>query len=249
MLNKLKKHKKKLIAAAIMLVMLPCMLMSAASEDRSSDEYAMKRAVKIFNPKKGSCSGEQVRAPSGKDYIMSAGHCKGLMDQDGNFLIQTEDGSLLQRKLIAEDPASDLLLIEGLPNLEGLHIAQGSYRKEHVRTFTHGKGYDTYKTEGNLVGITFIEIPLKEGLVDPANPVQCNMPKNQYYEGMTFFGRMYVCTIAVNEMVTTAKIVPGSSGGMMVDDNGDLVGVASASDGQFYYFVTLSDIAKFVRGY
>jgi len=102
-----------------------------------SDAYLRERVVKLQS-KRGSCSGEQVRAPSGQDYIVSAAHCIILKDSDNNIQVVKEDGTILMRKVLAEDSDSDLLLIEGLPGLRGLNIAESAAPGQYVKTFTHG---------------------------------------------------------------------------------------------------------------
>lgn len=190
------------------------------------------------------CSGEQVRTPSGKDVIISAAHCLPLADKDGIFHVKDEDGHLLDRKLIAEDPNSDLIIIEGLPNLRGLQIAKKDARFEHVRTFSHGSNMDTYTTEGVIVQDLKIQVPLGLALM-PAEQKAClAKPKNSIGYIMGIFP---VCMMDLVETVMTAKIVPGSSGGATVNDQGDLIGVNSASDSnQFSFIVTLSDIHRFL---
>lgn len=107
-----------------------------------SDTHIRSRIVRITSDR-GMCSGEQVRAPSGQDYILTAGHCNILSSSDGAYNVVTEDGKSLKRHLVQEDPNSDLMLLEGLPGV----VAQ-AYRGQRVKTFTHGRDLDTYSTEG-----------------------------------------------------------------------------------------------------
>ena len=58
-----------------------------------------------------------------------------------------------------------------------------------------------------------------------------------------------LCLLSTQQFVTTAPIVPGSSGGMAVNDDNELVGIASATGEGFHYFVRLCDIQKFLSGY
>jgi len=212
-----------------------------------SEGYIRKRAVTI-SAGRSLCSGEQVRAPSGVDYILTAAHCKEIAINDVMTIIDA-DGNVLSRKVIAEDPKSDLLLIEGLPNLRGLDIAHSVYAAEHVRTFTHGARMATYKTEGELIQTKQVQIML--GLLgSPEAEKACaSQPKYKVVHAEPPFDMIAACVLSVDEAVSTAKIVPGSSGGMVVDDAGDLVGVASATDENFNYFVMLSDIQRFMSGY
>lgn len=212
----------------------------------NSEAHLRDRSVMLVS-KLGSCSGEQVRAPSGIDYILTAGHC-GVLAVNGSIEVITESGKHLQRRVIAEDPKSDLLLLEGLPSLKGLEIANKSERFQHVRTFTHGKGMKTYKTEGELIQDDHLDVILslmgEEGSAD-----KCDMPKQKIEEIEVFIFKLKACCLSVDETITTALIVPGSSGGMVVDDGGKLVGVASASAGPFGALVRLKDIRKFLTAY
>lgn len=211
-----------------------------------SDSYIRNRVVRLMG-QGGMCSGEQVRAPSGQDYILSAGHCKDLQ-KDGQITVITEDGRKLDRKILAEDPNSDLLLLEGLPNFKGLDVAQEVNRYDHIRTFTHGKNMDTYSTDGVIIGKEKITVPIFT-IDTEETAVKCSMPKHKIEVIDMIFFSAKVCTLNVESTVSTAGIVPGSSGGVIVDDNGDIIGVASATDGRFSYLVTLTDIQLFLHNY
>lgn len=209
-----------------------------------SDHSIRSRVMKLTSPF-GLCSGEQVRAPSGIDYVLTAAHCKGLIDATGSITVTTEDGKVLKRRVIAEDGMSDLLLLEGVPGIKGLDIASWDYARQHVRTFTHGNRFDTYKTDGVLIQDNYVQVMLS--LIDtPEKDMACHEPKNSIVD--VGFG-LQLCILQGYETVTTAMIVPGSSGGPVVDDSGSLIGVVSAGDGHFGYLVRLVDIKFFLRSY
>lgn len=246
---KKKKHKKKksrksksLIRRLIIIALAISMAMCASKSMAKSDDYIRHRVVRLKSAQ-GMCSGEQVRAPSGKDYILSAAHCMGIADANGVFNVIDEDGNSMGRKLIAEDPDSDLILLEGLPGVRGLDIAQAASRFQHVRTFTHGHNFDTYTTEGVLVQESNVTIPTSIAIGEEAEKKCISQPK---YRLINIFGPINVCALSVDEQVTTAVIVPGSSGGPIVDDKGRLIGVASATGEGFSYLVRLSDIQRFL---
>jgi hypothetical protein len=215
---------------------------------RPISETAIKASVVKITNEHGECSGEQVIANSGVSYILSAGHCANLKDSEGDFTITLENGVKLKRKFIAEDPYSDLLLIEGVPGIPGLKLASEAAKDEHVRTFTHGNNMNTYKTEGQLIEDSDVNIPLF-AIESPEQKDLCRQAKNSQVSMDTLFGSVDVCLLSVIETASTAKIVPGSSGGSVVNDSGELVGVASATDGTFSMFVRLSDIRFFLSGY
>lgn len=210
-----------------------------------SDYWLKHRAVKIQNGH-GSCSGEQVRAPSGIDYILTAAHCRALMGEDSQFEVKTESGKILKRRMVNEDTKSDLLILEGLPGVRGLDIADYAPAGSTIRTFTHGGGMDTYKTEGDLVQYEKIEIPLQMNETEKQQQYCDSMPKYYTFEPLPGFR---ICILSVIETATTAWIIPGSSGGMAVDASGQLVGVVSAYSGRFGYLVPLKMIQEFLSNY
>lgn len=243
-----KKNAKKGVATLGLIVLAVLALANTFSKADSaaaqspSDDHLMNRVVKLVGKEGGSCSGEQVRAPSGTDYILTAGHCMPLAS-DGAIDVITEDGRKLSRRVIAEDMTSDLALLEGLPNLEGIKISvEPLSRHQIVRTFTHGAGFDTYKTEGAIIQLEYHAQVLIGSVVSEDS---C---KGQKYKVVdTFFGPM--CTLDVVETVSIAMTMPGSSGGMVVNARGELVGVVSAGNEKVSLFVTLKDIKSFLFNY
>jgi hypothetical protein len=210
-------------------------------------ESRIRESAVMLKGMLGTCSGEQVVAPSGKRYILSAGHCADLADSFGNIQVLTQDGQKIMRKVIEEDVTSDLLLIEGVPGLPALSIARET--SQFVRTFTHGNGHALYKTEGEMLETALAQMPVFI-IMSPEQRARCNTEApDSKYEIVTIAsptGTMNICIISLDETVTSAKIVPGSSGGMAVDSNGDLMGVVSAADGNFGFLVTLDDIKDFL---
>lgn len=235
---KIKKATVFKTLAAALIAIVCCSYLCSGNE-----QNVKNKVVKLTNSF-GSCSGEQVKAKSGTNYILTAGHCL-LLEENGMITVHTEDGRAIQRRVIAEDINSDLLLLEGVPNLDGLSVADKSYKGEHVRTFTHGKGLDTYKTEGDLIQEGRVEFPMD--LIESQDQTDACLakPKNK----IETFGPFVVCVYSKDEVATTAQIVPGSSGGPVVNSSDELVGVASATDGVFGYLVRIQDINAFLANY
>lgn len=240
--------KKKVIISICAAIAISFIAHIVAPRSPSDDEIRA-RVVSITNDHM-LCSGEQVRAASGKDYILSAAHCAPIA-VEGSVTITREDGRKLQRRVIAIDRKSDLMLVEGLPDIRGLEIAKKSAPHQHVRTFTHGNRYPTYETEGLLIGDTLVQFPIAI-IESPEDEEKCeaNGP-NKVMDINVFFGNIKVCVFSAQEMATTAKIVHGSSGGPVFNDRGQVVGVVSAgdSDGSFGFLVRLQDIQAFTANY
>lgn len=235
------KHKLLLVLAASLLFLTSCPIYRT--------ETAIKNRVVFLKGNNHSCTGEQVRAPSGVNYILTAAHCN-ILAVDGKIEVTSEYGTKLLRKVIYEDPKSDLLLLEGLPGLSGLNIAGSVYRNEEVRTFTHGAGFATYKTAGVLIEEKEIKIGISEINNSEQEEACKKSPKFTVVE-VNFLGvaLFKVCALDVKEMATTAMIVPGSSGGPVVDWRGNLVGVVSAGGEGFGFLVSLKDIQNFLSNY
>lgn len=234
---------KRFIATTLSIVALATALVKGYLPYKT-EAYIKNRVVRIASAT-NSCSGEQVRGASGEDYILTAAHCFGIT-QDPTFYVTTEDGRVLKRKVIAEDIKSDLLLLEGVPGLRGLDTANYYYRNMPVRSFTHGDRLDTYKTEGVL--IQHRDIMVLIGMVETEEQATRCQSKPGVYEILDL-GFFIGCIAHYNETATTALIVPGSSGGPVVNDMGSLVGVVSAGGDNFGYLVNLDDIQRFLSAY
>lgn len=100
----------------------------------------------------GSCTGYEIKAPSGHDYLITAGHCVMRMDDTLSFDITTDAGGHVKRKAIALDSASDLLLIEPVPGLKGYEIADFDYKYEFIIIDGYGYGLPAWEVTGRIIG-------------------------------------------------------------------------------------------------
>lgn len=206
-----------------------------------------KQVVKLESGR-GSCSGEQVKAKSGITYILTAAHCK-VLEENGSITVRAADGRVLQRRIVEVDKHSDLMLLEGVPGLEGLEIAAQSFARDDIETYTHGSGYPAYKTEGTLIGNVEIEFPI-DVIFTAEDEAKCSGSDILKIEEVnTIFGPIKACMFKAIETATTALIVPGSSGGAVVNKRHELVGVVSAGSEKFGFLVRLQDIRTFLSNY
>jgi len=205
------------------------------------DKIIPTKVVQLIS-EQGTCSGEQVKAPSGKSYVLTAAHCKGI-GKDGVFKAKDDNNGISFLHLIAEDDASDLLLLEGLKDVDGLPVADDVKPGQTIHTYTHGSSLDTYKTSG-------VVIQEKEASV-PMHPVftqeeidRCQASKKSVFVPiLPTFGQ---CVMYTPFNFSTAFVAPGSSGGPVVNSGGELVGVVSASGNGYSLFVTLKAIKLFL---
>lgn len=236
---------KRVAVKLLIVVMLAASPLIGYNRYKASDSKVRSYVVKLNG--RGQCSGQQIEAPSGKTYVLSAGHCNAVADEKGRIKVTTEDGKTISRKIVKEDVNSDLLILEGVPNMAGMPIASVQVMGDHIRTFTHGKGHDTYKTEGAT--IAYEQVQALDHVISSAmeRAICAVSPKYSIFVQPTFFGDpQELCVLDVLAVSSTAMTVPGSSGGMAVNDSGELVGVVSMGDGVFSYFVPLESIVSFL---
>jgi hypothetical protein len=213
----------------------------------SANAYARSK-VYTLHSSKGTCTGVAVRGPSGKSYILTASHCKPLIDSIGNIIAVDEELNTFYAKVIKEDPYSDLLLLEG-QGIEGVEVASQVEMHQHVWTMTHGHAEPSHRSDGEILQASPISFALGQ-LETPEDIEKCtSLPKQQPTISINEDGLALVCILSEIATATTAAIQPGSSGGPMFNDQSQLVGIASATDGTFSFWVTLQDIHRFMRNY
>jgi hypothetical protein len=207
---------------------------------KTTDIYARNRVLKLFDVT-GACSAVLVWAPSGKAYTLTAGHCRPEV-HEGKIKARNESGQEYLLDFIAEDPTADLMLLSA-PYQIGMDIAKNIGTHEPVHTMTHGRGMPSYRTDGEFLVLDLIEFALFP-VVTVEDLVRCSGPK--YVVMQKEFETM--CGVQSFQSVTTARIVPGSSGGPLMNAWGELVGIASTTDDSFSTFASLADIHAFLKG-
>lgn len=244
-----KKLLKRLKESIIKISLITSLTVAGCSTIKfhiqASDGYVRDRVVKLTNENKGSCSGIKVKADSGKVVILTAAHCIVILDKNKKMIAIDEDGKKETVSFIAEDPFSDLMLLSTEDTRYIDISADDTEVHQKVHTLTHGAGHETYRTDGELMEIELTQIGLFE-IQTKDDMIRCvSMPKNVPYP--TIFGP--VCVLETEQRWSSALVVPGSSGGALLDEAGHLVGITSAGDAHFGLFVLLTDIKAFLADY
>lgn len=208
----------------------------------ASDSHLRDMVVKLQSGK-GSCSGVKVVAPSGEAFILTAGHCKALLDDEGDVTAVQENGRKDTVHIVEISKDSDLMLLSS-PDKDGVVLAKSVDKHQRAHSMTHGRGFPSYRTDGELLEQITIEVRAFD-IVTAEDAARC-LSDSRNSIVPDFLSE--VCIAKESVMATTVGIVPGSSGGPVVNEYGSLVGIVSASDGVFGYLVSLDDVKLFLAG-
>lgn len=133
-----------------------------------------------------------------------------------------EDGTKYSTEMIAYNAATDLMVMT-TPDKNYLLTAKKIHKHEKVHSITHGGGHDSFRTDGELmeeqqldIGMFVIDSKLKY--------YQCVKEKNQRVV-TSLFGMLCITTLT-NEW-SSMPVIPGSSGGAVLNEAGEIVGVVS----------------------
>ncbi len=198
-------------------------------------DTGIRSRVVPFQTDNGFCTGEQVRAPSGAQYTLTAGHCVSL---GSKIKIRLPSGKTRTIRFLAESPTSDLALYTGIPELPAFRVAAELYTHDSIRIFSRGSGLPIHTVSGESLGSIDLAFPLHE-----AYSRKCNMPKNF----MAISSEGLVCGLQVKLVATSAWSTPGASGGPVVNYYGELVGVVSAGDMHYTFIVPPDQIREFLK--
>lgn len=201
-----------------------------------SDSYIRDRVL-MLTGRGVQCSAIQVITPKKKVVTLSAAHCADMAVND-YILATAEDGSQKLIKVLLVDVAHDLMVLEPYDE-KSIEVAKSDKQYEHVHTLTHGHGKHTYRTDGALIGGQNVVV---------ADPIQDDEAMSKCKNVVvTPFG--IVCEKKLYVEESTAQVIPGSSGGAVLNESGQLVGIVSCTDGFFAGFVPLSDIQTILKAF
>lgn len=206
------------------------------------NDKQLREYVYNIHAETGMCTGVQVRAPSGKVYLLTASHCRSLLE-NGSVLAQDESGKDYEVSLVKEDPASDLLLLTS-PSEKGVSIASSIAAHERLHSMTHGGNWPSHRGDGEYLGQEEVLI-VDHQIESPLDLPECSTSKFSIEKAVST--GIFYCCLKVYSTVTTVPIQEGSSGGPLLNDSNQLVGIASATSRYFSDWVLLEDIKTFLK--
>ena len=115
---------------------------------KASDRYVRSQVVTLRG-ENGLCSGVVVHGPSGRSYVLSAGHCADIA-VGGLMPAYTEEGVRKVLTVVKVDANRDLMLLRGIEDT-GVPIADKYAIHDSVRIIAHGKGHAAYTSEGEML--------------------------------------------------------------------------------------------------
>lgn len=234
---------KKLISLFLVLSLLSC------SEQRHySESYVRQRVVQLTG-NDYECSGVQVEGSSGASYILTAAHCEVMKDSNNIVYASLDDHRSIPRKVLEISDKTDLMLIEGMPNLKGVELGETPLSHEYLYSLTHGNGKPTYRKDGEYLKNEKATVPQYEIKNDEDEKACLKQEKNKIGEISIFLFRIKMCMLSIDFSVSTLASIPGSSGGAILNQDGKLVSIVSASSAIFTYSVPTNQIKEFLSSY
>lgn len=221
--------------------------------------------------KSGGGTGFAVQAPSGTSYIITNDHVCGISKDKQTVLVISENGDMVRRNIIARDENSDLCLIQGLDNVQGLATADDVPKNgDKMYVVGHPHLLPLTVSSGEMIGSE--DVTLNMGPISMFNPQtqlweqldvtkgavvesDCMMNKNSIQESVIdmVIIKLYMkqCLTTVKDAyITTITILGGNSGSPMVNFFGQVSGVVFSTDeASWGRMVSLYDLNSFLKNY
>lgn len=239
-MKKNRKEPRKTGKFTCMFLVGAIILLNMTDRLPKNEQYIRSHVIQLESAV-GMCTGVQVHTPKGEDLILSAAHCKEL-EQDGVIYASIDGGRRIPRHIVDVNKETDLMLVEGMPHLKGIEIASSAPLHRTYQAYTHGRGEATHRADGEYLEEKTVEV-MVDVVIEEEERKKCEeQPHQRIAEGM-------YCVRGYNMVVTTIKVEPGSSGGPVVNDNDELVGIVSSSNSFFSNMVPLHSVADFIAPY
>jgi S1-C subfamily serine protease len=142
----------------------------------SCSKMPLNNSIFMLRNTFAACTGFNVEAPSGKTYLLTAGHCAMLADSGGSIKTIKEDGTTVMSRIIAVSPDLDLLLLDPVPGLRGFKVAPKDYPGERIRVIGHGYALPLWEVDGDIIGDAGMVLWLETLTSAPAAPGHSGSP-------------------------------------------------------------------------
>lgn len=151
--------------------------------------------------------------------VLTNYHVVGDPSTFKQYVIKSYDGKMYSAELVKSDKIKDLSLLQ-------IHIDKEGFTLSNTEPY---KGMEIM-TVGHPIGLP--QWSFSEGTI-LASGVQCITPTGELYKATQ----------------TDAEVKSGNSGGPLINDRGELMGIIRAKDNGHSYAVMLEDIKTFLSDY
>lgn len=149
-------------------------------------------------------------------FVLTNYHVVGEQSKFIKYVVKTYDGKLYNGKVIRYDKAKDLALMKISTEKEGFTL---STTEPYVN--------QSVMTVGQPAGLP--RWSFSEGIILTLD-MECKTSQGDLYKATQ----------------TSAQVISGNSGGPLVNDRGDLVGIIRATDDVHSYAISLDDVKEFL---
>lgn len=206
-----------------------------------TDKQLYAAVVRLSDGKSG-CTGVQVKTPSGKQVILTARHCMDIAENGG--VAKDEAGKEHKVSPIASALIADLAIMSPIPGVEGLDIAKSVSDNQHIRIIGSGRALKPYMTEGRTIQEHTLRGAI--GVVDSEMAYRaCVSQANR--EIIMSMTEGLVCLEVDEVIMTTALVTEGVSGGPVLNDKGEVVGIAVIQAEYLSGVAKLKDIQELLK--
>lgn len=237
------KYYKILTVAAITVLSVLMLSGSRAPEPLTEKQLYDKiraQTVTLVSPenKNRGGTGFVLNSPTGSKFTITNAHvCK--LSRSGFMVARLADGDIVHLPIVAISEETDLCALHALPGLAGLNLAFTMEMYEAVYIIGHPLLHPASFAGGYVNG---------RSPIDVVEMTEDCRGKNKRIEMIdTIFGPVPLCFIRVDANWSDVKIYPGNSGSAVVNQYGDVVGVAFAGNmANFGYFIPLDELEEFL---
>lgn len=236
--------KKIARLAALFCLVLAAPLVGHRAHKHYIYDYKGRSVVRLTQGFSGG-TGFRVKVASGKNYILTNYHICMLGYETGYLRAEDYNGNRYRLNIIKPYLEHDLCLVEDVPGIPALSVANGVYPHEQVYLVGHPRLANLTMESGSVVSNDIIQLVMPRPLYVACNGFDYPSP----WEKSLADRGLKLCLEDFS--ATHANIIAygGNSGSPVLDDFGNVIGVLFAGSNKAVtasYLVPLAHIQKFL---